>query len=123
MPNHSRLPKGLTRILLIALTLGAIGALIVGARTRFVYSVFAKPVIRTPQPTAPPQQVQAQPSSEHIEAELITVRPDGFDPTEIRRGPGPFFLVIENRSGTDLGRLRLEATENGRPVPVSKIPD
>lgn len=36
-----------------------------------------------------------------IEAELITVRPWGFEPKEITRPPGPFFLAIDNHSQLD----------------------
>jgi hypothetical protein len=88
-------------------------AIVVGARRRLRNEV-----------TRLVPQSSAQPASqvnEHIEAELVTVTPTGFDPGEIRRGPGPFLLAIENRSGTDLGPLSLVADIAGLPVPVSRI--
>ena len=94
---------------LLCLTVG----IAVGARRRL------RNEVPRPVPQGPAQQVSQV--SEHIEAELVTVRPTGFDPGEIRRGPGPFFLVIENRSGTDLGPLRLVADTPGLPAPVSRI--
>ena len=36
---------------------------------------------------------------EAMEAELITVLPNGFEPAEIRRPAGKFLLAIDNRSG------------------------
>lgn len=88
-------------------------AIAVGARLRLPREVL-RPVPQSP--AQPLSQV-----NERIEAELVTVRPTGFDPGEIIRGPGPFFLVIENRSGTDLGPLRLEAEAAGLPLPASRI--
>ena len=93
---------------------------VVGARVKDRVRNKAKPALA--ESTAKLQGLtQIQTPSERIEAELITVRPTGFDPSEIRRRPGPFFLVIENRSGTDLGPLLLEPDEVGLPAPVSQI--
>lgn len=36
--------------------------------------------------------------NQSIEAEVISIRPSGFEPTQIARPKGPFLLVIENRS-------------------------
>jgi len=48
-----------------------------------------------------------------LQAELLTVRPTGFDPVEVMRAPGPFLLVVENRSGVDLGTLQLLPVADG----------
>ena len=42
-----------------------------------------------------------------LEVEVITVRPTGFEPTQIVRPPGPYILLIENRSGVDTINLRM----------------
>jgi hypothetical protein len=44
-------------------------------------------------------------SPERIEAELIKIGPNGFEPAEITRAEGRFLLAIENRSG--LGEITL----------------
>ena len=49
------------------------------------------------------------------EAEIITVTPAGFEPTEITRPRGPFVLAVDNRSGLDALALYLEL-ENGSRV-------
>lgn len=36
---------------------------------------------------------------ERLEAELVTVHPTGFEPTEITRPKGKFLLIVNNRSG------------------------
>src|SRR5437879_5246100 len=43
--------------------------------------------------------IQGGAQNQRIEAELISVRPSGFEPTQITRPKGPFLLAIENRSG------------------------
>jgi hypothetical protein len=43
--------------------------------------------------------IQSNPQNQRIEAELISIRPSGFEPTQITRPKGPFLLAIENRSG------------------------
>jgi hypothetical protein len=43
--------------------------------------------------------IQGNPQNQRIEAELISIRPGGFEPTQITRPKGPFLLAIENRSG------------------------
>ena len=41
------------------------------------------------------------------ESVLLTITPRGFEPTEITVVPGPFFLVVENRSGVPQMSLRV----------------
>ncbi len=43
--------------------------------------------------------IQRDPQNQRIEAEIISIRPTGFEPTQITRPKGPFLLAIENRSG------------------------
>ena len=34
-----------------------------------------------------------------FESEMVTLREWGFEPKEIKRDPGPFFLILQNQSG------------------------
>ena len=43
-------------------------------------------------------QAKATPTPVTIEAEPITLKPSGFEPSEIRRTASPFVLAINNRS-------------------------
>lgn len=49
-----------------------------------------------------------------IEAELITIYPQGFVPREIRRPPGKFLIAIDNRSGIQEIELRLDHETGNR---------
>jgi hypothetical protein len=50
----------------------------------------------------------------HLESELITIGPGGFEPSTIRRPAGRFFLAIENRSGLDSVTLRIDRLAGNR---------
>ncbi|HEV3470193.1 MAG TPA: hypothetical protein VG148_12785 [Pyrinomonadaceae bacterium] len=49
----------------------------------------------------PPSRAAALQSGRTVEAEVITVTADGFEPAEITRPAGRFLLVVENRSGVE----------------------
>ena len=66
-----------------------------------------------------PSATQPQPSPNRIEAELITLRPEGFEPAEINRPKGPFLLVFDNRSGLEAVTLRLDRVAGDRLLEVS----
>ena len=53
-------------------------------------------------------------ASERIESELITIKPSGFDPLEIRRPVGRFYLRINNRSEINDLELRLDREQGPR---------
>lgn len=53
-------------------------------------------------------------AQERIEAELVTIRPTGFDPVEIRRPRGRFILAVNNRSGIHELDLRLDREMGAR---------
>ena len=59
---------------------------------------------------------------ERVQRELVTIRPTGFDPTEIRRVSGPFLLAIDNRSGSNTVTLRLsrERGDKLQDVPLTR---
>ena len=68
-----------------------------------------------------PGLVSASPT-QAIEAEIIVLRPWGFEPTEISRPAGPFFLAVDNRSGLDHVdvSLHLETGPKFHAISVSK---
>lgn len=49
-------------------------------------------------------------SADDLEAELITITADGFEPAEITRPAGRFVLMFDNQSGLRGLELRLERT-------------
>lgn len=53
--------------------------------------------------------IQGDTQSQRIEAELISIRSNGFEPTQITRPKGPFLLAIENRSGLKQIEFQLSA--------------
>jgi hypothetical protein len=52
--------------------------------------------------------------SQRLEAEVITILPTGFQPTEISRPRGGFLLAIENRSGIKEINFQLTAESGDR---------
>lgn len=75
----------------------------------------AEPIITSPTRaaniTASPQDNAAR---ERIEAEIITIRPTGFEPGEIKRPKGRFLLSVDNRSGLEEVSLRLDQERGNR---------
>ena len=57
-------------------------------------------------PTEALGRVPAKPQAGEVEAELLTVRPYGFEPSQITRPAGQFLLAIDNRS--QIGDLSLQ---------------
>jgi len=58
--------------------------------------------------------MSGQQTSQRIEAELITLTPDGFEPAEIKRSQGRFLLALDNRSGVREITLRLDREAGNR---------
>lgn len=54
------------------------------------------------------------PATNDLEAELITITADGFEPAEITRPAGRFVLTFDNQSGLRPFELRLERTDMPR---------
>ena len=63
-----------------------------------------------------------QTSSDKMEVELITLRPEGFEPSQIIRPQGPFVLVVDDRSGKERSSLSLQQLkgEQLRDIGVTK---
>ena len=58
-------------------------------------------------------QAQAK-SGQRAESEVVTITPEGFEPQEIVRPPGPFLLFVTNSSGFDSLNLNLETETHGK---------
>jgi hypothetical protein len=67
-----------------------------------------------------PAALQQETADDDIEAEIVTIRPIGFEPSAITRPRGEFLLVINNRSGLKEinWRLAREAGGNLREVRI-----
>jgi hypothetical protein len=63
---------------------------------------------------APNVAAQSASTRESLEAEVITIRRNGFDPKQIRRAAGRFMVVVNNRSGLPEVSLRLERLAGSR---------
>lgn len=63
-----------------------------------------------------------QSTQSRVEAELLVLRSDGFQPREIKRPSGKFLLAIQNHSSEEEPSfiLRREAAESLRQIHVSK---
>ncbi len=55
-----------------------------------------------------------QPQLRPIGRSLVTIRPFGFEPAEITRPAGPFFLEVQNRSGLPEVVLQLDREAGNR---------
>lgn len=107
----------LRKLTTVGFFLAGIGAsLLLVASARSGASLdFASEHREQPKPSAvslsPPQ---------NIEAEIIVLRPWGFEPKEISRPPGPFFLALDNRSRLDQVEVSLDR-ESGPKVQATGV--
>jgi hypothetical protein len=81
----------------------------------FVVGVFATRTRTDSNPATKPASAEPK-----VEVERITVREWGFEPKEIDRPPGPFFLIVQNQSGLEEIDISL-VEDSGRPR--KKLPD
>jgi hypothetical protein len=58
-------------------------------------------------------------TSPPAEVELVTLRPAGFEPSEITRPKGPFVLFVDDRSDKDSSSLELKRMNGQRVRDVS----
>lgn len=78
-----------------------------GRTNRRVVSALDPPIVIIP--TA----LQNETANDDTEAEIITIRPTGFEPAAITRPRGEFLLVINNRSGLEEINWRLDREAGG----------
>jgi hypothetical protein len=64
-----------------------------------------------------------QGAADNLEVELITLRPYGFEPSEIIRPKGPFIVFVEDRSGRIDSSLSLQRLngEHLREINISRM--
>jgi len=115
MPNSKAVfPKsGLALIALLVAASAALGVV------HFVRSSAKRSVNSTATPVL--TATQGRPHS-NMEAELITVTPNGFEPLEINRPKGSFLLMVQNRSGLPAVAIQLnrEAGPNLRALQLPR---
>lgn len=99
--------------LIVTLAIGLAAASIEGARA-FVSSRAGDSLPAPSSNATAPAPVTEQDSVEADEAEIVTARPSGFEPNEVRRPGGKFQLVVYNRSGLEQLRWRLDRKAGGR---------
>lgn len=105
-----------------------VALIIVAATVVTVFALSARVWTKSPPHTAPlittaaqnEPQNKPEPSGYHVE--LITLRPQGFFPSEIRRPAGRFILGIDNRTGLKDVELSLikETGNKEREVRISR---
>jgi len=67
-----------------------------------------------PKTTQAERQLAATPTLPRLEAELITLTPRGFEPSQITRPQGQFLLAVDNRSGLYEVTFRLDRETGNR---------
>lgn len=84
-----------TKVALFVVPCLALSALAAGVRAHLtpVHAAASEPLAQVS------ASAQAGTRARHVETELVTVTPRGFEPQEITRPAGEFILMIENRSG------------------------
>ena len=72
------------------------------------------------QPSPAPLKAQSGAVPARVEVQVITVRPRGFEPSDITRPTGVFLLAVDNRSGLDELHLSLDR-EGGNRVHEQRV--
>ena len=65
-------------------------------------------------PSMPVRSSVAQTISPNMKVAVVTIRPTGFEPSEITKPNKPFLLAVENRSGLQTVQLRIDAVGGNR---------
>src|SRR5689334_11302226 len=65
-------------------------------------------------------RLRSDSNSQPEEVELVTLRPAGFEPSEITRPKGPFVLFVDDRSGKESSSLELKRI-NGQRVRAASL--
>lgn len=105
--HPSETHRYLRNVILIALfaALIAFAAFVVSARAWFTPH---SPIKTSTSASADANLQQHTHQRSPMEAEIITITPLGFEPAEITRPKGAFFLVVDNRSGLEEITFRLD---------------
>jgi hypothetical protein len=119
LPNFSSSRTG--KLLLIVVLLIFTAALAVRARTWLALAPTAEPAASLKLKTASTTVVKDTSTQERVETVLVTITRFGFEPGEITRPQGKFFLEVDNRSELSEVDLRLEA-EHGNRLHQKRVP-
>lgn len=103
-------PRIKPKAIIVSVAFVILAALAASARAWLITTPDAQPLASA--------EAQGQASGERLEAELLTIRPTGFDPVEITRPRGRFILVVNNRSGVHDLELRLDRERGERQIEV-----
>jgi hypothetical protein len=68
----------------------------------------------SPKPVAASTSAEAPPEVTEGSVVVLTLRPDGFWPSEVTVRPGEYLLVVQNRSGLDDYSIRLDREAQGK---------
>jgi hypothetical protein len=108
LPNWVKGKKVITLAAIIALTLAGIGITFAGRMLLKPSNSSPAMVPASSSPQNPRDQKQP------VESLMITLRTFGFEPKEITRKAGRFFIKVENVSGFREVRLRLDREAGSR---------
>jgi hypothetical protein len=116
--------RGLSPAVMILMALIILSTLAVSARAwlRPAATVVEPAVspLKATSPAQPPPAPQGNSKHQALEAEIVTLRPFGFEPAEIARPKGRFILMVDNRSG--LGDMDLQLNrETGNHLHAVKV--
>lgn len=98
-------------------------ALVVNARAWFKPSVQGvdSSIVSEKTTDTPNAVSQGDPKEERFEAELITIRTTGFEPSELTRAKGKFLLAVDNRAELEEVQLKLQR-EGGDKLHDVRVP-
>jgi hypothetical protein len=100
---------------LIGVCIALIAGLTISARAWLTPAITTKPVApKLKTESAAPGSTQSTSAQEHIDAEVITLRPNGFEPAEITRPTGRFLLLLENYSGIKDIKLQIAVNRGAK---------
>ncbi len=110
----------LSRKAALPLIVLVIASIALAGRSMFSPSVTSAPISSIPRDSVIQPSASAAQSSQ-MRTELITIRPTGFDPSEIRLTDGQFRIAVDNKSGLDEVTLRL-TREGGARMREVRLP-
>jgi len=110
----------LSRKAALPLIVLVIASIALAGRSMFSSSVTSAPISSIPRDSVIQPSASAAQSSQ-MRTELITIRPTGFDPSEIRLTDGQFRIAVDNKSGLDEVTLRL-TREGGARMREVRLP-
>ena len=120
MSKPLNLRSGISTKAYLALLIAAASLAALTVKAQGWFTLHLQPKDTTASARSAPARPAIQTASK-LQAEIITVTPQGFDPPEITRAPGRFILMVENRSGLEAVTVRLDQ-ENGSRLYEKALP-